>query len=81
MPRHYRADLRRQVCERLLAGEAIKDLTAERASAARRSQVAATGADRRRRDDPGPESYETDPFSPQARVVKLEDELEDQSSE
>ena len=29
MPRHYPAELRRQTCERMLAGEAVKDLTAE----------------------------------------------------
>ena len=29
MPRHYPADLRRQTCERMLAGEAVKDLVAE----------------------------------------------------
>jgi transposase-like protein len=29
MPRHYPAELRRATCERLPAGEAIKDLTAE----------------------------------------------------
>ncbi len=26
MPRHYRAELRRQACERMLAGELVKDL-------------------------------------------------------
>ena len=26
MPRHYPAELRRQTCERMLAGEAVKDL-------------------------------------------------------
>jgi transposase-like protein len=29
MPRHYPVELRRATCERLLAGAAIKDLTAE----------------------------------------------------
>ena len=29
MPRHYPAELRRQTCERMLAGEAVKDLVAE----------------------------------------------------
>ena len=29
MPRHYPAELRRRTCERMLAGEAVKDLTAE----------------------------------------------------
>jgi transposase len=29
MPRHYSADVRRQICERLLAGEAVKDLCVE----------------------------------------------------
>ena len=29
MPRHYPTELRRQTCERMLAGEAVKDLSAE----------------------------------------------------
>jgi transposase-like protein len=29
MPKHYPAELRRRTCERMLAGEAVKDLTAE----------------------------------------------------
>ena len=29
MPRHYPAEFRRQTCERLLAGEKVKDLVAE----------------------------------------------------
>ena len=29
MPRHYPAELRRQTCERMLAGEEVKDLVAE----------------------------------------------------
>ena len=29
MPRHYPAEVRRAACERMLAGEAVKDLTAE----------------------------------------------------
>lgn len=29
MPRHYPAELRRRTCERMLAGEAVKDLVAE----------------------------------------------------
>ncbi len=29
MPRHYPAELRRRTCERMLAGEAVKDLSAE----------------------------------------------------
>jgi hypothetical protein len=29
MPKHYPAVLRRRTCERMLAGEAVKDLTAE----------------------------------------------------
>ena len=47
MPRHYPAELRRQTCERMLAGEAVKDLSA--GTGHRRShplQVAAPGADR-----------------------------------
>jgi hypothetical protein len=29
MPRHYPAELRRRTCERMLGGEAVKDLEAE----------------------------------------------------
>ena len=29
MPRHYSAELRCQTCERMLAGEAVKELSAE----------------------------------------------------
>lgn len=29
MPRHYPAELRRRTCERMLAGEAVKDPVAE----------------------------------------------------
>ena len=47
MPRHYPAELRRQTCERMLAGEAVKDLSAELGiSGVTPLQVAAPGADR-----------------------------------
>jgi len=29
MPRHYPTELRRRTCERMLAGEAVKDLSVE----------------------------------------------------
>ena len=29
MPRHYPAELRRRTCERMLAGESVKDLSVE----------------------------------------------------
>jgi transposase-like protein len=77
MPRHYPAELRRATCERLLAGEAIKDLTAELGISGstllkwrRQAQI---DAGRR----PGVLSYEADPLAQARRRIKeLEDELE-----
>lgn len=77
MPRHYPAELRRATCERLLAGEAIKNLTAELGISGstllkwrRQAQI---DAGRR----PGVLSYEADPLAQARRRIKeLEDELE-----
>ena len=49
MPRHYPAELRRRTCERMLAGEAVKDLSAELGiHSVTLLQMAAPGVDRRR---------------------------------
>jgi len=77
MPRHYPAELRRATCERLLAGEAIKDLSAELGISGstllkwrRQAQIDAG-------QRPGVVSYEADRLAQARRRVKeLEDELE-----
>lgn len=76
MPRHYPVEFRRAVCERLLAGEAVKDLAAELGVSSwtlyrwrDQARVDAGGA-------PGPKSYESDPLAAARRRVKeLEAEL------
>jgi transposase-like protein len=77
MPRHYPAELRRATCERLLAGEAIKDLTAELgicgSTLLKWRRQAQIDAGRR----PGVLSYQADPLAQARRRIKeLEDELE-----
>jgi transposase-like protein len=76
MPRHYRADLRRQTCERMLAGEPVKDLSAELGVSEttlykwRRQALIDVGA------RPGLKSYEVDPLlAARRRVIELEAEL------
>ena len=76
MPRHYPAELRRQTCERMLAGEAVKDLSAELGIAGvtlykwRRQALIDAG------DAPGVKSYEADRLAQARRKIKdLEDEL------
>lgn len=76
MPRHYPAELRRQTCERMLAGEAVKDLVAELGISEhtlyRWRRQALIDAGRR----PGAKSYETDPLVVARRRIKeLEAEL------
>jgi transposase-like protein len=76
MPRHYPAELRRQSCERMLAGEAVKDLVAELGISGhtlyRWRRQALIDAGRR----PGAKSYEADPLSVARRRIKeLEAEL------
>jgi len=76
MPKHYPAELRRQACERMLAGEAVKDLVAELGVA----QVTLYKWRRQARIDaglrPGLKSYEADPLAAARRRVKeLEAEL------
>ena len=76
MPRHYPAELRRRTCERMLAGEAVKNLVVELGICSRtlyrwRSQ-ALIDAGRR----PGTKSYEADPLvAARRRIKELESEL------
>ena len=76
MPRHYPAELRRQTCERMLAGEAVKDLAAELGIAEvtlykwRRQALIGRGR------EPGLKSYEADPLeTARRRIIELEAEL------
>jgi transposase-like protein len=76
MPKHYPAELRRRTCERMLAGEAVKDLSAELGIAGvtlykwRRQALIDAG------ERPGLKSYEADPLlAARRRVVELEAEL------
>lgn len=76
MPRHYPAELRRQTCERMLAGEAVKDLVAElgicEQTLYRWRQQALVDAGRR----PGTKSFEADPLlQARRRIKELEAEL------
>ena len=77
MPRHYPPEVRRTACERMLAGEAIKDLadelgiTMETLYRWRRQALIDTG----RR--PGVKSFEADPLAAaRRRIQELEAELE-----
>ena len=76
MPRQYPAELHRQVCERMLAGEAVKDLVAELGIAEvtlyKWRRQALIDAGRR----PGLKSYEADPLlQARRRIKELEAEL------
>jgi transposase len=76
MPRHYPAELRRQTCERMLTGEAVKDLVAELGISEHtlyrwRRQAEIDAGDR-----PGAKSYEADPLqAARRRIIELEAEL------
>ena len=77
MPRHYPAEVRRAACERMLAGEAVKDLvdelgvTMETLYRWRRQALIDTG------QRPGVKSYDADPLrSARRRIHELEAELE-----
>jgi transposase-like protein len=77
MPRHYPAEVRREACERMLAGEAIKDLadelgiTVETLYRWRRQSLIDTG------QRPGVKSFEADPLAAaRRRIQELEAELE-----
>ena|SRR2546423_7083626 len=76
MPRHYPAELRRSTCERMLAGEAVKDLAAELGigieTLYRWRRQALIDAGRR----PGTRSFEADPLlQARRRIKELEAEL------
>ncbi len=76
MPRHYPAEVRRRTCERMLAGEAVKDLVAEleisEHTLYRWRRQALIDAGRR----PGAKTYEADPLEAARRRIKeLEAEL------
>ncbi len=76
MPRHYPAELRRRTCERMLAGEAVKDLAAELGVSEhtlyRWRRQALIDAGQR----PGAKSYEADPLlAARRRIKELEAEL------
>jgi len=77
MPRHYPHELRRRTCERMLKGEAIKDLVVElgisEATLQRWKRQALIDAGLR----PGHLSYEADPLAQaRKRIKELEEELE-----
>ena len=77
MPRHYPGELRRQICERMLAGEKVKDLAAELGigfeTLYRWRRQALIDAGRR----PGTKSFDADPLQQARRRIKeLEAELE-----
>jgi transposase-like protein len=76
MPRHYPDELRRKTCERMLAGETVKDLVAELGVAEatlykwRRQALIDAGR------HPGAKSFEADPLlQARRRVKELEAEL------
>ena len=76
MPKHYPAQLRHRTCERMLAGEAVKDLVVELGIAQvtlykwRRQALIDAG------QRPGLKSYEADPLAAARRRIKeLEAEL------
>jgi transposase-like protein len=77
LPRHYPAEFRREVCERLLAGEAVKDLVVELGVS---SWTLYRWRDQARVDaglTPGGKSYDSDPLAAaRRRIVELEAELE-----
>jgi transposase-like protein len=76
MPRQYPLELRRRTCERMLDGEAVKDLVAELGIA----EVTLYKWGRQARIDagesPGLKSYEADPLlAARRRIKELEAEL------
>jgi len=77
MPRHYPAELRRRTCDRMLAGEQVKDLAAELGirdvTLYRWRRQALIDAGQR----PGAKSFDPDPLERARRRIKeLEAELE-----
>ena len=76
MPRQYSNELRRQTCERMLAGEAVKDLVVElgisQVTLYKWRQQALIDSGQR----PGLKSYEANPLeTARRRVIELEAEL------
>jgi transposase-like protein len=76
MPRHYPAELRRQTCERMLLGEAVKDLVGEleisQGTLYKWRRQALIDAGQR----PGLKSYQADPLlAARRRIKELEAEL------
>lgn len=76
MPRHYPAELRRRACERMLAGEAVKDLVVDLGitdhTLYRWRRQALIDAGQR----PGAKSFEADPLlAARRRIKELEAEL------
>ncbi len=76
MPRQYPAELRRETCERMLAGDAVKDLVAELGICShtlyRWRRQALIDAGQRA----GVKSYEADPLlAARRRIKELEAEL------
>jgi transposase-like protein len=76
MPRHYPAELRHQTCERMLAGEAVKELAAElgihEVTLYKWRRQALIDAGQR----PGIKSFEADPLlAARRRIKELEAEL------
>jgi len=76
MPRHYPSELRRQTCERMLAGAPVKDLAVELGISShtlyrwRRQALIDVG------QRPGTKSYEADPLlAARRRIKELEAEL------
>jgi transposase-like protein len=77
MPRHYPPEVRREACERMLAGAAVKDLvdelgiTIETLYRWRRQALIDIG------QRPGVKSFEADPLAAaRRRIQELEAELE-----
>ncbi len=77
MPRHYPPEVRREACERMFVGEAIKDLadelgiTVETLYRWRRQALIDTG------QRPGVKSFEADPLAAaRRRIQELEAEVE-----
>ena len=70
MPEHYPAELRRQACERMLAGDLVKDLvdelevTMETLYRWRRQSLIDAG------QRPGSKSFEADPLAQARRRIK-----------
>ena len=78
MPRHYPSEVRREACERMLAGEAIKDLADELGITIEDPlSLASPIVDRHRSAPKMVESFEADPLAAaRRRIQELEAEVE-----